>query len=281
MIKFSLLMCVYEKENPLHLKACLESINAQTVMPDEVVIVKDGPLTPELEEILESYRLSQKQLSQKQKSPINVNIIALPENVTSGPARAASVEAASYDWVAVMDSDDICKPDRFEKQLKMIEENPELGLIGGQIAEFVDDPEVTSATRTVPTNHDDIVRFAKFRSPFSQMTVMFKREAALDAGNYRYFLWFEDYDLWTRMINNGTICANHPDVLVDARIGSGMYGRRRGVRYIKSEWRMQKQLRDLGIINGFEFIRNIVLRIPVRILPGRCLELLYRGFTRE
>jgi len=281
MIKFSLLMCVYEKEDPLHLKMCLDSINAQSIMPDEVVIVKDGPLTPELEDILENYRLSQKQLSQKQKSPINVNIIALPENVTSGPARAASVEAACYDWVAIMDSDDLCKPDRFEKQLQMIEENPELGLIGGQIAEFVDDPKVTSATRNVPTKHDDIINFAKLRSPFSQMTVMFKRAAALSAGNYRYFLWFEDYDLWTRMINNGTICANHPDVLVDARIGSGMYGRRRGFRYIRSEWRMQKQLRDLGFINIIEFVRNVILRIPIRLLPGKMIAPAYRRFTRK
>jgi len=113
------------------------------------------------------------------------------------------------------------------------------------------------------------------------MTVMFKREAALAAGNYRYFLWFEDYDLWTRMIYNGTICANHPDVLVDARIGSGMYGRRRGIKYIRSEWRMQKQLRDLRLISVFGFIRNVVLRIPVRLLPGRLLEPVYRGFTRS
>jgi len=276
MIKFSLLMCIYEKENPLHLKMCLDSINSQRILPDEIVIVKDGPLTSELEAVLSNH-----QFPESLQVTGRLKIVALPENVTSGPARAASVEAASHEWVAVMDSDDLCKPDRFEKQLQMISENPELGLIGGQIAEFIDDPEVTSATRVVPIKHDEIVHFAKFRSPFSQMTVMFKRADALSAGNYRYFLWFEDYDLWTRMINNGTICANHPDVLVDARIGSGMYGRRRGVRYISSEWRMQKQLKDLGFINIFEFMRNVILRIPVRLLPGRCLEHLYRGFTRS
>jgi len=263
-------MCVYAKENPLHFKTCLDSINTQTVLPSEVVIVKDGPLTPELEKVISDFRFEG-----------DVKIIALPECVTSGPARAAGVEAATCDWVAVMDSDDVCRPDRFERQLKMIEDNPELGLIGGQIAEFNELPGDSSDSRVVPVSHDDIVSFTKFRSPFNQMTVMFKREAVLDAGNYRYFPWFEDYDLWTRMINNGTICANSPDVLVDARVGSGMYGRRRGKAYISSEWRMQKQLKALGFISNAGFMRNVILRIPVRLLPGGVLAGVYSRFVRK
>ena len=270
MVNFSLLMCLYEKEDPRHLKMCLESLSDLAAQPDEVVVVKDGPLTNELEEVLACHQFRG-----------DVNFVSLPENVTLGPARAAGVEAAKYEWVAIMDSDDVCKPDRFEKQLRMIEENPELGLIGGQIAEFIDSPDIVVASRTVPTAHADIVRFAKVRNPFNHMTVMFKREAVLDAGNYRYFPWFEDYDLWTRMINNGTICANHTDVLVDARVSRGTYERRRGRAYISLEWQMQKQLKDLGLTNSFEFLRNVVLRVPVRLLPGKALAGVYKGFARK
>jgi len=280
MINFSLLICVYEKEDPQYLKLCLESVGGSSVLPNEIVIVKDGPLTPELDEVLADF-IKCFQSPEDSKVSVSFNIISLPVNVTLGPARAAGVEAAKYEWVAIMDSDDICRPDRFEKQMRMIDDMPDLGLIGGQIAEFIDDPGCAVATRAVPIGHDDIVRFAMMRNPFNHMTVMFKREAVVGAGNYRYFPMFEDYDLWTRMINNGTICANLPDVLVDARIGSGMYGRRRGLAYIGCEWRMQKQLRSLGLVNFFGFARNVILRIPVRLLPSGLLAGVYRRFTRK
>ena len=269
MIQFSLIISVYAKENPENFAQCLDSILKQTALPDELIIVKDGQLTDELEKVLQNLQF-----------PNELIIISLTENVTQGPARAEGLKTARYEWIAIMDSDDICRPDRFEKQLRKIAENPKLDLIGGQIAEFVDTPENPAAIRSVPLDHSGIVKFAKKRNPFNQMTVMFKRAAAIEAGNYRYFPWFEDYDLWTRMIKNGAICANHPDILVDARVGGGMYGRRRGRSYIKSEWRMQKQLKKLGIINSAEFIRNTAIRIPVRLLPSKTLEKMYNKLAR-
>ena len=270
MTKFSLLISVYAKENPIHFSQCLDSILAQTVLPDELIIVKDGPLSNELENILQNLHFSNE-----------IIIIPLLESVTQGPARAEGVKVAKNEWVAIMDSDDLCRPDRFEKQLKMIEENPELGLIGGQIAEFAEEPENTTATRIVPVSHTDIIKFAKKRNPFNQMTVMFKRSIALDAGNYRYFPGFEDYDLWMRMIKCDAICANHPEALVNARVGGGMYGRRRGRKYIRSEWQMQKQLKELSFINNIEFIRNSLMRIPVRLLPESALAVVYNLFARK
>jgi len=268
MTKFTLLTCVYAKENPIFFSQCIESILAQTVIPDEWIIVKDGPLTGELEAVLG-----------KLCFPNDLKILALPENVTLGMARAEGLKTAAHAWVALMDCDDICDPHRFEKQLEMIEANSELGLIGGQISEFIDNNEHVIAKRAVPTEHDDIVSFAKKRNPFNAMTVMFKRDTALSAGNFRYFPGFEDYDLWTRMIKNGTRCGNHPDILVSARVG-GMYARRRGVSYIRSEWRMQRQLKKLGLINGAEFVRNAVMRMPVRLLPRKGLAAVYNKFAR-
>jgi len=268
-LKFSLLICVYAKENPQYFSQCLDSVMAQTVLPDEAVIVKDGPLTAELEQVLENFRFK------------NTNIVALPENVTQGPGRAAGVAAAQNELIAVMDSDDICLPDRFEKQLEMFRANPELCLIGGQAAEFRAEPGDMAVRRAVPVSHADIIRFAKLRNPFNSMTVMFRRGEALKAGNYRYFPWFEDYDLWARMIKNGAKCANHPDALVYARVGAGMYGRRRGRTYIRSEWRMQKTLRDLELISRAELLRNVLARIPVRILPPKWLSAVYNTFARR
>ena len=311
-IEFSLVICVYEKESPLHFSRCLDSIQGQTVMPSEIIIVEDGPLPAELEEVVNSRQFT-----------ADTRVLRLPQNVTQGPARAEGVKEAKFGWIAIMDSDDICRPDRFEKQLGMIADNPGLGLIGGQIAEFDEDsdlilhagtasrgyhespvnpanvssihagttphdcgespdnPASVSSMRTVPCDHAGIVKYAKKRNPFNQMTVMFRRDAALDAGNYGYFPGFEDYDLWARMIRDGVECANHPDVLVDARVGRGMYGRRRGAAYVRSEWRMQRQLMALGFINIFGFARNILLRVPPRLLPEKALATIYKGFARR
>jgi len=263
-------MCVYAKENPLFLSQCIDSILAQSVLPDEWIIVKDGPLTDDLERVLGDLRF-----------PNDLKVIALSECVTQGPARAEGLKVVSHVWIAIMDSDDICRPDRFEKQCKMIESDPTLGLIGGQIAEFVDDPACVVTSRHVPTDHCEIINFAKKRNPFNQVTVMLKRELALDAGNYTYFPWFEDYDLWTRMIKSGAICANHPDVLVNVRVGSGMMSRRRGAPYIRSEWRMQRQLLKLGFISIARFAINVALRIPVRLLPEKWLAAVYKKYARK
>ncbi|MCL1828775.1 MAG: glycosyltransferase [Oscillospiraceae bacterium] len=269
-IEFSLIVCVYEKEDPLHFAQCIKSILSQTVLPDEWIMVKDGPLGPELDAVLADIRF-----------PKEFKIIALPENVTQGPARAAGVKAASHGLVAVADSDDICLPDRFEKQLEMMNDDPALCLAGGQIAEFSNDPDIAAAARMVPQSHADILRFIKRRNPFNSMTVMFRRDMALKAGNYRRFPCFEDYDLWARMIKNGALCANHPDVLVKARVGAGMYGRRRGLSYIRSEWLMQKQLLDLGFINAAGFAVNAAARIPVRLLPEKGVKAVYDRFARK
>lgn len=270
MIRFSALVSVYAKENPDFFLQCLNSLLSQSVLPDELIIVKDGPLTDELELVLANLKFEGKLI-----------IIALPENVTQGPARASGIAAASCEWVAIMDSDDICCRDRFEKQIRMIEDNPLLGIVGGQIDEFVDLPTRPVSFKLVPEQHRDILRYAKKRNPFNHMTLMLKRDLVTKVGNYAYFPGFEDYDLMVRLLNNGAICANHHDVLVHARVGNGMYGRRRGFTYIRSEWQMQLMMKRIGFINNFELLVNMVMRLPVRLLPSWAIEFIYIQFARR
>ena len=268
--KFSLLLCTYKSDNPLHLKECIDSILAGTVCPDELIIVKDGPLTQELDEVILDTDF-----------PFDTNIISLPTHQTQGVARREGVLASKHDWIALMDSDDVMAQGRFEKQLAEIEKNPKIDIIGGQIAEFQDSPNQTHALRKAPLTHAEIVARSKKGNPFNAMTVMFKRDLALKSGNFRYFPGFEDYDLWVRMIKNGAICQNCEDILVYARTGSGMYARRRGLRYIKHEWRMQRQLRRLNVTTKTQFVINTLKRIPARLLPQKTLERIYIKFLRS
>jgi len=269
MIPFTLLFCTYAKDNPQHLTQSIDSVLKQTVLPSEWLIVKDGPLPESLEAVIRDMSF-----------PNDLKIVALPKNVTLGPARMEGIKTASNEWVALMDSDDVCVPDRFEKQLALIEADPDLCIVGGQIVEYDDIPGTVLAKRNVPTSHAGILARAKKRNPFSAMTVMFKRDLALKAGGFRYHPGFEDYDLWTRMMVIGAKCANHPDVLVHARAGMDMYSRRRGISYIHSEWRMQQNLKKLGINNAFGFLRNLILRVPIRLLPTKTLGRIYKRFAR-
>ena len=272
LFKFSLLICTYAKDNPVHLAQCLDSVLSQTVLPDELIIVKDGPLLQPLETVINSLSY-----------PNTLTILALPKNVSLGLARAEGVKTAMHKWIALMDSDDICLPTRFEKQLDLIKTTPNLSIIGCQIIEFDDIPGNPISTRSVPPTHDKILARAKYRNPFNAMTTIFNRDLALKVGNFRHFPGFEDYDLWMRIIANekDSVCTNHPEALVHARIGNGMYARRKGISYIKSEWHMQKQLKRLGITNNYEFARNILARIPIRLLPGRLLAVIYKAFARS
>ena len=266
-ISFSLLLCTYRNDNPEHLEECIKSMLSQTKFPCEAIIVKDGKLTPALDEVIA-----------KSVFPCETNIITLQTNQTLGLARAAGVKAAKHDWIALMDSDDIAVPDRFEKQLAEIAKDPNVSIVGGQIAEFIDAPVGEMPIRSVPTSHDEILIRAKKRNPFNAMTVMFRRDLALQAGNFRRFPGFEDYDLWMRMIKKGAVCANCQEVLVQARIGNGLYSRRSGFGYILNEWRMQRTLYHLKITNTVEFVRNVLTRIPVRLLPKKWLKWAYVRF---
>ena len=295
--KYTLLLCTYAKENPNHLSQCLKSILTQTHPPDELIIVKDGPLPESLETVISNIfpeidTHNPNNTTTSSNHPIasitpkpppipHLTIIPLPKNVTQGIARSKGVKASKNEWIALMDADDICLPDRFKKQLTQIAINPQLDLIGGQISEFKTTPENPTSKRTTPTTHKEILTQAKHRNPFNAMTTMFKRSLALEAGNFRYFPGFEDYDLWTRMIAKGANCANHPDILVHVRVGSGMYTRRKGLAYIQAEWQMQKQLKTLGITTTYNLIRNILTRIPIRLLPSKLLAFIYKHLARS
>ncbi|MCF0114853.1 MAG: glycosyltransferase, partial [Erysipelotrichaceae bacterium] len=106
--KFSVLMSLYYKEKPENLRQCLDSLLNQTVLPDEITIVKDGPLTDELEEVLKEY---------KDINPDLYTFVPLETNHGLGLALAEGIKVCRNELVARMDTDDISVSNRFEKQL--------------------------------------------------------------------------------------------------------------------------------------------------------------------
>lgn len=272
-MSFSVLMSIYHKENPNFLTECLESIwDNQTLKPTEIIIVKDGILTFELERVIEIWQ---------EKLGSVLKIIPLDKNIGLGRALNEGLKHCSYDWVFRMDTDDICTPDRFEKQVKFIQKNPDVVLFGGQIIEFNQQIDDLNIIKKVPTNNEDIKQYAQKRCPFNHVTVAFKKSVVLQLGGYQHHLFMEDYNLWLRIIGAGFQVANLPDVVLYARIGNGMYARRRGWGYIKSE----KQLLDLKIQLNIQPIISaylwFIIRSILRLLPTSFLERFYKNFLRK
>ena len=271
-IQFSVLISVYKKEKPEYLKTALQSIINQTLKPTEIVIVKDGLLTQELDDCIKKY---------ENKYPELTKIVAFRENRGLGLALRDGVTACKYDYIARMDSDDIAKPDRFAKQFQYLKQHPETALLGTWITEFSKDENKPDTLTELPCTHQGILKYAKKRNPFRHMTMLLKKEAVIKAGNYRDFLWFEDYDLWVRMLQKGYIAANIPEYLVSVRADEEMFARRGGWRYLKQDLKFQQWLLNVKFITAFEFFINITVRVIVRIMPNKLRKIIYIKFLRN
>lgn len=268
---FSVLLSVYRKEQPAYLQQSLDSIFTQTLMPDEVVLVKDGPLTEELDLVIGDYC---------RKYPI-LKIVPLAQNQGLGKALNEGLKHCSYDLVARMDTDDIAKSDRFEKQVKVFEVHPEFDVVGAWIDEFEGDIKNVTSVRKLPSDHCAIVEFAKRRCPVNHPVVMFRKNAVQAAGGYLHFPLFEDYYLWIRMLLNGSRFYNIPEALLYFRLSPDMFKRRGGWKYAMDEIKFQRKLLDLGFIGFVRFIENVCVRFAVRILPNNFRGFLYTKILRK
>lgn len=270
-MKFSVSMCVYGKDNPLWFSEAVESILNQTVKPDEVVLVVDGPVPDALQATISLY----------EQNPI-FRVIRLPENVGHGNARRIGLNNCTYELVALMDADDISIPDRFEKQLKIFRENPEISVVGGNITEFLDTPENLVGVRAVETDDMAIKKDLQNRCPMNQVTVMFRKSHIEKVGGFINWFCEEDYYLWIRLFQNGAVFANIPEVLVNVRVGKDMYQRRGGWKYFASEARLQKYMLDKHVIGFGTYLVNIAKRFIVQLLlPNRLRSWVFQKFARK
>ena len=264
-------MCVYIKDTPEWFTTAVESVLNQTVKPSEVVLVVDGPVTAQLDAIITDY----------EKNPL-FRIVRLPKNVGHGEARRACLNHCRYELVALMDADDISASDRFEKQLALFEANPELTIAGGNITEFVGDPENIVGARVVSQDDAAIKADMKIRCPMNQVTVMFRKSAVEKVGGYIDWYNEEDYYLWLRLYLDGAVFANLPDYLVNVRVGKEMYQRRGGKKYFLSEAKLQKYMLDNKVIGFGAFAINVGKRFVVQImLPNKLRSWVFKKFARK
>lgn len=267
---FTVLLSVYKKERVSFLCQSLNSICSQTLLPNEIVLVKDGPLTDELESVIDEY----------QKLYSNFKVVSVSINRGLGKALNEGLKHCSYDLIARMDTDDVAKPDRFEKQLKIFNEYPEIDICSSWIEEFEGVEENVLSVRKLPEYHYVITEYAKKRNPINHPAVMFRRSAVLKAGGYKHFPLFEDYYLWIRMLMNGAKFYNIQESLLYFRFSPEMFKRRGGWKYAMDELHFQWMLKQEHFISTFEFLRNVAIRFSTRIVPNSWRTFIYKKMLR-
>ena len=273
---FSVAMCVYGGDNPQWFDRSLESIILeQTIKPNEIILVVDGPVPAEVDDVINKY------CAIGQEHEVSIVIERFKENQGHGNARRKSVDLCSNELVALMDADDVSVPTRFEEQLQLFDKR-DSDIVGGNISEFINEESNIVSRRNVPALDFDIKKYAKKRCPMNQVTVMFKKTAYIDAGGYIDWFWEEDYYLWLRMILKNKTFSNTQTVLVNVRVGEDMYKRRGGIKYYKSEKRIQRFMLKNKMISFPRYISNCFKRFVVQVLmPSKVRGWAFRKFARS
>ena len=267
---FSVILSIYYKESPLFLRESLDSLFSQTVCPDEVILVKDGPIGDELDNVIDSYVTRYPYLK----------VLSLVTNRGLGKALNEGLKYCSHELVARMDTDDIAKSNRFERQLDIFEKYSEIDVVGAWIDEFEGDVSHVISTRKLPEWHDEIVHFAKLRNPINHPVVMFKKEAVLAAGGYQHFPFFEDYYLWIRMLLNGAKFYNIQESLLYFRFSPEMFKRRGGWKYMINELHFLQMMRQMHFISFSQFMQNLFVRFSIRLIPNSLRAIIYTKLIR-
>lgn len=266
-------MSVYKLDDPIHFEQAIKSIwSGQTRKPDEIVLVVDGEVSNTINKIIDKF---------KTEIP-EFNVYRHDVNKGLGEALRLGVEKAKFDLIARMDSDDISVSNRFEQQLAFLNENKDVDVVGGNILEFAKDVNNIVGRRLVCVDQGKIQKDLKRRCPFNHMTIMFKKEAVINSGNYISWHFNEDYYLWIRMYLNDAKFANLDTVLVYARVDNGLYGRRGGLKYFLSEFNLQKFMLSHNVIGINIFVFNILKRFVFEVcLPARIRALFYKSYFRN
>jgi glycosyltransferase involved in cell wall biosynthesis len=264
-MKISVLMTVYSGSNSYYLDAAIESILNQTYKASEIIIVVNGKIDAECEEVLNKFGNK-------------IKIIKFKNNLGQGHALNTGLEKCSCELVAIHSDYDIAMPDRFDKQVRYFEHNQDVDILGGQILEIHNKTNKVFGVRRVPLKDHEIRAYMRTRCPFNHPTVMFKREKILEIGNYPDIMYMADYALWINAYD--LKMANVNDVLAKVRVDNVLFKKKKGFKYIASIRKVEHMLHDRGLIGWTEMKLNILSRSFVALLPNFIRKKIYKHVLR-
>ena len=260
----SVLIALYRNDNPEYFREAMESLFNQTMLPAEIVLVLDGPVGENLENVIRSF-----------SGKKNLKLVRLEQNQGLAAALNEGLKTCSFDIIIRADSDDICLSDRIESQYRYFSENGSTDVLGAWVHEYTEDMKTMISVRKVPELDKAIKRKMKRRNCINHPAAAFKKTSVLKAGGYPLFRKSQDYALWAKMAAEEYVFHNLQTVLVKMRCGAEMM-KRRNIRYFYHEYRVLKFQRRIGFLSPFDFIINIIIRFVFRIVPNWLRLGLYR-----
>ena len=270
-MKYSVLITVYNKDNPQYFEQALNSMINQTSRPNEIVIVKDGKINDNLQKVIEKWK-------EVYKNIVEVN---LEKNVGLGMALNEGIKKCKNELIARMDSDDISVVNRCEKQLAMFKKNKKLDIVGCPVLEFVDDISNVIGKRIVPLTNEEIHEYAKKRDPFNHPTVMYKKSSVLKVGGYGDYRKNQDTDLWIKMLHNQCIGANCKDYLLYFRFDNNTYKKRKSWTNTKLLIKIRWNAYKIGFSTLKDFLVVMILQLGIFFMPSSFQKWIYQKFLRE
>jgi len=268
--QFSLLASLYFNSDPEDFLQCLRSIEGQTLQPDQIVIVLDGPINPGVRDLLTSF-----------SARLPIEIVPSQHNLGLGKALALGLESCKHELVARVDTDDISVKNRFEKQVSFMRSHREIAALGGVMRErYLHLGKIRIRDRSGSQGAEEIKRLIRKRNPLNHPTVMFRKSAVRTVGGYLDCRFFEDYYLWIRLVHAGYKIANLDSVLVETEIDDKFFLRRGGVDYLRAEKEFLVKLWQGKLIDIKHLILWILLRAPLRVMPLAMRKIIYMSFLR-
>ena len=257
-MKYSVLMTVYKSDNPQYFKLALESMLTQTSIPDEIVIVKDGEITSELQKVIDNIN----------NEYITISQVQLKKNVGLGLALNEGIKKCKNELIARMDADDISLPERCEKQLEVFEKNENIDIVGCHVKEFAESPNNIVGQRKVPLTNKDIHNYARRRDPFNHPTVMYKKSKVLKVGGYGDYRKNQDTELWIKMLYDGCVAQNIDDYLLLFRFDENTYKKRKSWINTKLLIKIRKEAYKIGFSSFGDFIIVSIMQLCIFLLPA-------------
>ena len=274
---YSVLMSVYEKEKPEHLKIAMDSMWNQTIPTNDFVLICDGPLTQELDSVINEMEKKHKEL----------HVIRFEANQGLGHALQIGVVECKNEIIARMDSDDISKPERCEKELKVLLHDRSLSICGSNIEEFtaIDEgsftPREINSTRVVPEKQEEIISFSKRRNPFNHPSVMYRKMNVIRAGNYQNVRYMQDYYLWIHMLIAGCKGYNIQESLVYMRADNNLFKRRSGKLYRNIQLDLFRYMKENKYISNIEYVKSCLIRVLSSSAPNWLRKIVFKRILRR
>ncbi len=270
---FSVLMAVYHRDDPVHFFEAIKSVTSdQSLKPNEVILVVDGPVDENLETVIQHWAVH----------PLaNVRVIKSEKNIGLSRALNLGLSQCKYDYVARMDSDDLSEPCRFEEQFAYLAEHPDVALLGSWYLQYDKEMKQCLNDRKVPTDPGEIAEYARRRTPFNHVTAVFKRSAIEAVGGYPTLDSFmEDWWIALRLLKQGYSLVNLPSYHVRVRGDRDFVDRRGGLKYLQCEIANLVAMRREKLMSGSDVTTNLMLRSTVRLVPNWARTGIYKAIRK-